>query len=114
MEGALALVLLRKNVKSLEDLIDCSVVAPPIPPTFDNSPVIPIYNEVLLLIFVIGEVSDQAFKSNGFCPANISLTFQCCQPGIRCQALHLSPMVIAIPNYELASEKAQALWRETG
>ena len=77
MEGALALALLRKNVKSLEDFINRSVVAPSIPPSFNNSPVVPIYNEVPLPCFAISEISDQAFESDGFCPANISLSFQC-------------------------------------
>ena len=77
MEEALALALLRKNVKTLEDFVDRSVAAPSIPPPFNDSPVVPIYNEVLLLCFAISEISDQAFESNGFCPANISLSFQC-------------------------------------
>ena len=77
MEGALALVLLRKNVKPLEDFVNRSVPAPSVPPPFDDAPVVPIYNEMSLPCFAISEISDQAFESNGFCPADISLPFQC-------------------------------------
>ena len=64
-------------MKSLEDLIDLSVVAPSIPPTFNDSPVIPIYDEVSLPLLIIGKIPDQAFKTDGFCPANVSLPIQC-------------------------------------
>ena len=77
VEGALALALLRKTVKSLEDFVNCSVLAPSVPPPFNDSPVVTVYNEVPLLCFAISKISDQAFESDGFCPANISLSFQC-------------------------------------
>ena len=77
MEGALALVLLGKNVKPLEDFVNCSVPAPSVPPPFDDSPVVPVYNEMSLPCFAISEISDQAFESDGLCPADISLSFQC-------------------------------------
>ena len=60
MEGGLALASIGKFMKSLEDLIDLFVAAPSIPPTLDDSFVVPIYDEVLLPLLIIGEISDQA------------------------------------------------------
>ena len=64
-------------MQSLEDFIDWSTAAPPIPPTFNNSSVVAMHHEVLFLTVSICEVPDQAFKGNGLCPSDISLSIKC-------------------------------------
>ena len=66
-----------KFMQSLENLIDWSVATPPIPPTFDVTPVIPMYHEVLLLLLFVSEESNQASQHDSFSPADISLTTKC-------------------------------------
>ena len=67
-------------MKSFEDFVDCSVVTPPIPPTFNNSPVIPMYHEVPLSLLTVSKGPDQTFESNGFSPADISLSVKSLPP----------------------------------
>ena len=114
MEGGLTLASTGKFLKSLEDLIDLSVVAPSIPPTLNDSSVFPIYNKMSPSLLIIGKIPDQASKAMASAQPMSHCLCSVCHPGIRYQALHLSPMVIAMPNSELASKKAWALWSGKG
>jgi hypothetical protein len=60
----------------LEDVVDGSTAAPSIPPTFDHSFVVAVYGEMPLQLFVIREVSNQAFESEGFGPTDIPMPIE--------------------------------------
>ena len=73
MEGRLGRILSQVLMQPLEDLVDGSVTALSIPPALDHSSVIPIYCEIPSLHLGFQEVSDQAFESDGFSPADVPL-----------------------------------------
>ena len=68
-------------MQSFEYSIDRFVVAASILPTFCNSLVISIGDEVAALPSVVKQNSNEAFKSDSFSPSDVSVSFKCFPSG---------------------------------
>jgi hypothetical protein len=63
-------------VQPLENSVDSSVPAAPVPPTFDDTFVISICDEIAGFLTVLDEASNEAFKCDSFSPSDISLAIE--------------------------------------
>jgi hypothetical protein len=64
------------RVQPLENSVDGSVPAAPVPPTFDDTFVISVYDEVVSLFTVLDEAPNEAFKCDSFSPSDILLAIK--------------------------------------
>jgi hypothetical protein len=60
-------------VQPLENSVDGSVPAAPVPPTFDDTFVISVCDEIVSFFTIFDEASNEAFKCDRFSPSDISL-----------------------------------------
>ena len=66
---------------SPENLVDLSVSAPVVPPPFDNSVVIAVDEKVGVVMALRNENPDEALKTDGFGPSDVSFPVErCCPP----------------------------------
>ena len=63
-------------VQPLENSIDGSVPAAPIPPTFNDAFVISVCDEIASFFTISDEASNEAFKCDRFSPSDISLAIE--------------------------------------
>jgi len=63
-------------VQPLENSVDCSVPAVPLPPTFDDTFVISVCDEIASFFTISDEASNEAFKCDRFSPSDISLAVE--------------------------------------
>jgi hypothetical protein len=64
------------GVQSLEDSVNRSVPAASVPPTFDDTLVISVYDEVASFLTVLDETPNEAFKPDSFSPSDIPLAVE--------------------------------------
>jgi hypothetical protein len=63
-------------VQPLENSVDSLVLAAPISPTFDDTFVISVCDEIVSFFTIFDEASNEAFKCDGFSPSDILLAIK--------------------------------------
>jgi hypothetical protein len=65
-----------KRMEPFKDLIDSTIAAVAIPPSFDHSFVVSGYGKVLASCASVAEVADKTLEANSFGPTDVSFTVE--------------------------------------